>query len=756
MLVRKLFRTAWSYKSQFLSMILMIAIGIGVFTGFHMEWHSIESNTSTFFEETKYADYRLYSSRGFSEKEREKVQEIDGVDAVSRYLSVSVGLKDTKQSVTLNVSDNYEVSTMLVTEGAPYDENGDGIWLSDRFASANGIEIGDSMTMEYQGFKLAGEVVGLCKSSENMICVADENQLMPDFTMHGFAYISPKKLKSCIGITFYPQMNIISDLPKAELEETIKGVVGRTIQITDKEMHTPYAGAQSEVQEGKAMGSVLPVLFLAIAVLTMVTTMHRIAANEKVQIGTLKALGFRDRKILRHYTSYGLVIGLAGSVLGTILGYGIARFIISPHGMMSTYLDLPQWRITMPSFVIPVLILTIAFLTGISYLSTKKMLEGTAADALRPYVPKAMKKSRVEKLRFWQNRSFAAKWNLRDILRHKARSGMTLLGVFGCMLLMVGGLGMKDTVEKFLEILNTEVSNYETKLNLSESAKKQEALELCSKVDGDWQSSSGVSLNGNTIVLDIYSLEHDKIRFLTEKNTRMKLEDDGVYLCLRLKNTAKIGDVITFSPYGSEETYQATVAGYYRSLFSESIAMTQAYADQHGIDYQINTIYTNMDADAVPTSGIIAGKQEKHAIMETYDTMMEMMDLMVAILIAAAMVLGIVVLYNLGVMSYVERRRELATLKVLGFRDQAVGRLLISQNLWLTMLGIVLGIPGGLAVLQVLIKVLASEYELSVYIGALTYSVSTILTLGVSLLVGWMVVRKCRTIDMVEALKGAE
>ena len=98
------------------------------------------------------------------------------------------------------------------------------------------------------------------------------------------------------------------------------------------------------------MGSILPMLFLAIGILTMVTTMHRIAANEKTQIGTLKALGFRDRRILRHYTSYGFVIGLIGTALGVLLGYGIAAVIISPNGMMSTYFDLPDWALIMPSF----------------------------------------------------------------------------------------------------------------------------------------------------------------------------------------------------------------------------------------------------------------------------------------------------------------------------------------------------------------------------------------------------------------------
>ena len=135
---------------------------------------------------------------------------------------------------------------------------------------------------------------------------------------------------------------------------------------------------------------------------------------------------------------------------------------------------------------------------------------------------------------------------------------------------------------------------------------------------------------------------------------------------------------------------------------------------------------------------------------------MDIMNLMIIILMLAAVVLGIVVLYNLGIMSYIERRRELATLKVLGFRDTAIGKLLISQNIWLTIIGILIGLPGGVGILYILITALVSEYELSLTLGVLTYSVSILLTFGVSLIVSWMVARKNRKIDMVEALKDAE
>ena len=189
---------------------------------------------------------------------------------------------------------------------------------------------------------------------------------------------------------------------------------------------------------------------------------------------------------------------------------------------------------------------------------------------------------------------------------------------------------------------------------------------------------------------------------------------------------------------------------------AENIVMTDTYADSVGIEYRINSIYTDTPIEDIESAPIISGKQEKRMIMDSYDTFMEIMNVMIVILVLAAIILGIVVLYNLGVMSYVERSRELATLKVLGFQDKQIGKLLVSQNVWLTILGVLIGLPGGFGVLYVLVKALVSEYELSITIGPMTYIISIALTFGVSLLVGWMVARKNRKINMVEALKGAE
>lgn len=758
MLFKKLLRTVWKYKSQFLSMILMIAIGVGVFAGFNMEWKSIEYNTEAFYEETAFADYRLYSDKGFTEEEIQKIKQLQDVKAASRVLCINVNMKNTKKSMGLTVLEEYTVSTLHISEGSPYSPDSDGIYLSDKFAQANDIHIEDEIVLTYNNLEIAGKVVALVKASEYMICVAGDEQVMPDYSTYGFCYITPKKLKDCLKTEFYSGIFIRSDTDKAMMEVQVQSTLGRNVLLLSKSENTSYAGAQGEISEGKTMGSVIPVLFLLIAVLTMVTTMHRITVNEKTQIGTLKALGFKNRRILFHYTSFGLFIGIVGTGIGTLLGCGFAYLIVNPRGMMATYLDLPSWRLVMPWFGYLALIGIIVFLTLIGFLSIRKLLKGSAADSLRPYTPKKMKNIVLEKTKLWQRLSFKTKWNTRDVLRHKSRTFMTLFGILGCMILLVGGLGMKDTVDNFTDVLYNDICNYNTKINLTDTAEYSEAVALSQAYHGDYLASFGIAYDGTAIALEIYHIENETIRFIDRKNRLTELTDDGAYICIRIADRGvKIGDTISISPYGSDVVYQVKVAGVLRSMLNESITMTEEYAKSVGIEYHVNTIYTRSDGDAITTgSEIISSLQTKETIISSFDSMMEIMNLMVFILVIAAVVLGIVVLYNLGVMSYIERYRELATLKVVGFKDKHIGKILISQNLWITIIGIVLGLPAGVFVIYILLKLLASEYELKLSLGVLTFAVSILLTFGVSLVVSFFVARKNKRVDMVEALKGVE
>lgn len=748
------------YKAQFISMIIMIALGIGIFVGFNMEWVSIDVNTSSFFEKTNFADFRIISDSGFSEDDLNKVKDIDGVSDVSRFLSVNADVEGQNgDTVALTVTENKNVSKPYLISGKEYDAKSEnGVWLSDKYAAANGFELGDDITFKYKTIEISGKVEGLIKASEYLVCVRDSSQLMPDYNTHGFAYISPVMYEKAAKMAFYPQINILSSLSKKEMAEKIDAALDKTLLVLSKDENSSYAAQQGEAEEGKTMGSVMPVLFLLIAVLTMVTTMHRLTAKEKTQIGTLKALGFKDKRILRHYTSYAFMIGIIGSALGIGLGYFVAWFLMNPNGSMGTYLDMPEWKLGIPWFCYIILAAIIVLLTLIGFLSVKQMLHGTPADALRPYTPKKVKNLLVEKTKWFHRLSFGTRWNLRDTMRHKSRTAMSLIGIIGCTLLIVGSLGMRDTMTAFLDMYYNDATNYSSRIYVSEDATDEQIQELIKKYDGDWSASVSVQLDEKAISLDVYELTTNKVRFPSAETKDFEnIADDGAYICKRLSDefNLKKGDTVTISPYGSDDEYTLKISGIIRSV-SENIVISPKYAEKLGLDVKADSIYTSTEKADIKAESAIKSVQSKQMIIDSFDTFNEIMNMMVAVLIVAATVLGIVVLYNLGVMSYTERYREMATLKVVGFRNRKIGKLLISQNMWVTVIGVIVGIPAGIGTLSFLVTQLASEYEMRISVSVLSIAVSAVLTFAVSLLVSLMVARKNKKIDMVEALKGAE
>lgn len=816
MLFKKLWRTMGLYKAQFISMILMIALGIGVFVGFNIEWYSIEKNTDAFFKDSGFADFRIVSEsqEGFSLSDLEKIKEISGVTAATRFVSVNVNIEDgakDKKGLALTVSENGSVSGFMLTSGKEYDlTDENGIWLSDKFAEENGIKLNDKLKISYSAAVFETEVRGLIKTGEYLVCVRDETQLMPDYKTFGYAYVSPATysavydsiLKSGIetelmknddvsdeekaakkangvykkqaeeyfaasygeksGKEIYPQINVFSSLDKAALRSATEAALGKTTLVLGADENSSYSAAKGEADEGRTMGSIIPVIFLLIAVLTMVTTMHRLTAKEKTQIGTLKALGYKDRRITLHYTSYAFMIGIIGSAIGTALGYVVALMIFGESGTMGTYFDMPYWKLYMPAFGWAVIFGVIAALTLIGFLSVRKMLKGTAADALRPYTPKKMKKLALERTGLWKKLSFGAKWNLRDAMRHKARTGMSLIGVLGCVIILVGSLGMRDTMQAFLKTYYDDSMLYESRIYFADAASSDKRESVADKYEADVSASVAVELEGKAVSLDIYDTERGKVRFPAKSGGYISpMNADGAFICSRIADEygLKKGDSFTVSPYGTDKKLTFTVADIMRSV-SENIVVSPQTAKtaglEYGTDYNFDSAYTSVKSDGIQADSVIKSVKSKTDIIKSFDTFTDIMNMMIIILVVAGVALGVVVLYNLGVMSYTERYREMATLKVVGFKNKRIGRLLVGQNIWVTALGLILGIPLGIGLLAFLIAKLATEYEMAIAISPWTIIISVALTFGMSLLVGLMVSKKNKNIDMVEALKGAE
>ena len=753
MLFKKLLRTLWNYKAQFISMIIMIALGVGIFAGFSGEWYTIKKDSEYFYNLDGFSDYRIMNATGFTASDLEKIESISGVEKATLYLSADSIASD-GDKVTINTTTNMNVSGFTLTKGNEYDEeNVGGIWLSDMYAKANKINLNDDFKLTYKGMEINLKVEGLIKSSEYLICVTDETQMMPDFKNMGYGYVTSKTIEKALGSTFYSQINVISNMSKEDFEKEAFTKLGNAYLLVTKNEAVSYSEVQGEINEGKTMASLIPVLFLAIAMLTMITTMHRLTVNEKMQIGILKALGFKDRKIIVHYSSYALFIGILGSILGIGLGYILCWYIMNPHGPMGTYFDLPKWNLYMPWYVWVVIVIINLLMVLVGFLSVKNILKGSAADALRPYTPKKMKPLLIEKTKWFHKRRFAFRWNIRDVFRHKARSLMSIIGVVGCTILLVATFGVKYLLTSFVTDYYDKPMKYETRINLAEEITNEKALEIANAYNGDLTSTTPILIGEDVYSIDVYNVNNDLISILDINTKPIKnISNSGAYVPNKLASelNVKVGDKIKIKTFVGGMEFEVEVIQITRSL-TGNIVISDDYADSIGLTHNYNCIYTKTK-DVTINSDIVS-IQSKKDIINSFSSIMEVLDVMVVLLALASIILGIVVLYNLGILSYMERYRELATLKVLGFKDKKITSLLVTQNMWMTLFGMILGAPLGVWVLKVLMDLLASDFDIKLRLDPRMFIYSFILVLLTSLFVSYMVARKNKYINMVEALK---
>lgn len=773
-LFKKLYRTLFKYKAQFISLIIIIFLSVGVFLGFNSEWYSLKVDGERFFNETNYADYWLYSINvnGFNDEDINKINNLDNVDATRRLVVNTTYVDDSKKDKTLslNVMENNNISSLYIVEGNKYDSSSLEAYVSNKFAINNNLKIGDEFKITYFNLSLSFKIGSLIQSPEYLYAVKDENQIMPDYETYGYFYITPKLFNETIKdipnlSLIYNQILIDTTLEKNDLENKINATLNTTSMLLSREENASYNMLNSEIEEGQTMGYLLPLIFLIIGVLTMITTMSRITTNEKSQIGILKALGLRNKKILFHYTFFGTFISLIGSILAIPVGYLISGIIVNPVTMEGTCFDMPYWKLYFPWWSYLIIVFVIVLISLISFLSTRKILKCNTSDILKGNDIKKTKRLLIEKSKFINNRSFVTKWNLRDIFRNKVRTLMALFGVVCCTILLLASFGMKDTMKEMLNTLDNTVLNFDYKLSTDEQANNEDIKNVQNDLKADAVYESTIKINNNNYVIDIYDNSHDYIRVIDQKYNIVSLDNDGAYISTRIaeENNFKVGDVLKFKLYGSSYEYSLPIKQIVTSILNKSIFISYEYSkniknkNDVSLNDLINISYllTNDNVD-INNYTCLSLQTKKKDVMSSYDSFMEIMNTSITVLVTFACLLGFIVLYNLGVISYLEKYRDLSTLKVVGFRNSKLAKILIQQNLWLTILGIVIGLPIGYSLLNALMKALASEYEVIISIGIVSYIIVINLVLLTNLVVNIFLAKKNKNINMVEALKDGE
>lgn len=560
-----------------------------------------------------------------------------------------------------------------------------------------------------------------------------------------------------------------------DAEDEIRDIERGRWYVLDRNSHYSYVDYGGAADRIDALSQVFPLFFALVAALVCLTTMTRMVDEQRVNIGTLKALGYGKGAIALKYISYAFIATLLGCIIGIAIGFTLFPTVIfNAYGIM--YM-LPPVELNFNTFLaLSTSLVAIGLTTFTAYISCSNELKETTAALLRPRAPKAGKRILLEKIPIiWNRFNFSWKVTIRNIFRYKRRFFMTVFGVAGCTALILTAFGIRDSIRTVVDRQFGELFTYDITIGLSSESKEGLEDERILGYELLYKEMGEISFNstskGITIIVpeDIDSIG----RFINLRNRKygniISIPERGVVITEQVSRSLglKVGDEIVFRNSEDDEA-RVRVQGitenyignyiylskeYYEEIFQEHIKYNEAIGK---IKEKTEEFQDRLSKDLLNKEGI-DNVSFNTTIMEDFDDTIRSLNYVVLVMVFSAGALAFVVLYNLTNVNISERIREIATIKVLGFYDKEVSAYVYRENIILTILGTLAGLVIGIFLHRyIMTTVEMDNLMFGLDLEPNSYIISIILTLGFAAFVNIAMYYKLKNIEMVESLKSID
>lgn len=570
----------------------------------------------------------------------------------------------------------------------------------------------------------------------------------------------------------------ISDAEKelADAREKVEEIENPKWYILDRNSNAGYVSFIQDTKSIANIGKVFPLVFFAVAALISLTSMTRMVEEQRMQIGTLKALGYNQIQIMGKYILYASLASIIGGVTGMCVGFvSLPPILWALYGMMYQIKDAIsigfKWQIGGAGL----LIISICII-GATFYAVIKELKSTPAALMRPKAPKAGNRVILEKIPFiWKRLNFSHKVTVRNLFRYKKRFIMTIIGILGCTSLIVTGFGIKDSIKVILPNQYDKVFTYDLQINLKntdEIASIGENEKIEKVVETYMTSVKGINEGHEEDIQVIVPKDNfEGLININDVKTKepLQITDNSIYLTDKAAQLLDVqtGDIITLRNNDNEE-YEVKITQVVENYVQHYIYMSKTtYENLTGKAYETNVLLTkNIELAEAEEEELVTRLMEKNSVtaitrstslMQTLDDTLQLLDYVVIILIVSAGLLAFVVLYNLANVNISERIRELATIKVLGFYDNEVYNYVARETTILTAIGIVLGLAGGYCLNYFIIGTCEiNVLRFAKIIRPISYLYAIIITIIFTVIVNIATYFALKKINMIESLKSVE
>lgn len=578
----------------------------------------------------------------------------------------------------------------------------------------------------------------------------------------------------------------IADAQKelSDAREEISDAGNAEWYIFTRDDNVGYSEYESNSERINRIAAIFPVFFLLVAGLVCLTTMSRMVEEQRTQIGTLKALGYSNGAVMRHYMIYAVSGAAIGGAVGAVGGcFLFPSVIVYAYSMMYDVKKI-HYLFTPENMIVSIGSMTLAIALTV-FFSCRKALEETPASLMRPKAPKAGKRVLIERIPFlWNHMSFFAKVSGRNIFRYKRRMFMTIVGIAGCTALSLTGLGLKNSISDIVDLQYDKIYKYSGYLAYDEDAKPSEIESIYDTLleyEPDTKYTRALikqyetDFSGNKVTCYVTCVEDtalfEQFVDLHERRSGEKLSlSDGAIITEKAAKLLGLsaGDTLNVK-ISDSNTKSLVISGITEQYTSHYLYMSESvYKELFGASPKFNMVYFDngisrdeavQDAfseHVIANDNVLALIMNASSLSSVHETL-QIMDLVTVVLIVSAAALAFVVLYNLTNVNITERIREIATLKVLGFYDMEVSSYIFRENIILSIMGGIVGLGLGYALCMFVITTAEiDEVMFGRSIHAPSYLWAFLITLAFSLIVNFIMTGVLKKISMVESLKSVE
>ena len=807
MLFLKMLRDVRKNFSQFLMIFLMVLLGTAACSGIDGYIQGMQSAVDRFYEDGKLQDLNIRGA--LSEEDLKKVSEFDGVQKAEGKLvakgqvlnilkaknepseqsqtTVNTETKNSNQEtetqktdeqnkeyedykLELNLLQSNEIAKFTIEQGEGFAASSDKIWIDAYFAKKNQLKVNDEIVFKYLGKTFKKSIAGIVYIPDHVYVSKSSSEILPDNLKYAYAFMDYQKLMSEFNRPGLSNIKIIysqimvkvkeverTDNVKSEIQDYFK----KRAVVTKMREEPSVKVLQGENDETSSIIGIFTGFFILISILSVATTMTRLISRDRTKIGTLKALGFSNAKIFWHYISYGVYLSVLGGLVGIIVGpLMISKFFMS-NAMR--FFEVPNCN---PVLTITSIIVYICLTISIAitcYLATKHIIKQSTTEILRPEQPKInSRKMRFTTSGNFAKLSFTSRWNLRDMLRNRGRMITTVVGISGAIAM---AFGVYTSMNNFIETEVNMINNFENTAVIDADKTKtadmkkiadtftnnseQKYIELVDKNDQNYLTTNLFIDNSG-----------GAIKFLNEQRETTELDNTGVNISRKIatEHELRVGDTIRWRNVGDTKIYEAKITKLIVKQQTQNLTITKDFYERMGEKYTPTTFYLS-DNDLAKNEELTKylNIQSKAVMTDNLKQMLKTILNTLAVLLSLAIFLGIVVFYNMGILSFCEQEIQFATMKVIGFSSAKLSKIFTWQNIFITILSGLIGLPLGLIFTNYIYRVSVDDaYDIQTFIPWTVLVLSMLGTLILSVILSRFLAVKIRRIDMVKALKTGE